>query len=382
MDPNFGYQIKKFAVTVDIVTEETLFGALESIRRYLSSLLQVKAFGMLVEKPYDNGLSLDAVWRPGGGSWGHPIKKKDGTYYGQAAFAYDKSKFMWIVSADADKKLDETDKYEDLWSGYFFDEPKFIHNHSFDVHCSIILPLFGRSMNRKKTFGVLNLESNQRLTPSDDLKHELEDISKAVATLYELRTINAVQDQGTRSAVDELKEIAVSLAANTAPRTLAAMERRIFFAYPEKCDYEVKEIIKNAVNNRYKKEVILIDWEKDAKLGPIEIWSYLQRCQGGICYLSEKVNKDENTENFQFQDNPNVIFEAGMMEALSNAQEHIFQNWIPIREKNSLDAPVNFRNQNGVIVEREHDGSIKDGDEVTRRIVSMLTKIFDFSDNK
>ena len=46
----------------------------------------------------------------------------------------------------------------------------------------------------------------------------------------------------------------------------------------------------------------------------------------GIAYFSEPVKEGA------FQDNPNVLFEAGMMQALTNAAGTLFKGWIPIRE--------------------------------------------------
>jgi hypothetical protein len=57
-------------------------------------------------------------------------------------------------------------------------------------------------------------------------------------------------------------------------------------------------------------------------------------------------------------DNPNVLFEAGMLHALTFLSIQGTSGWIPIREQNSPQPPFDFAGERIELIPRAADGSL------------------------
>jgi hypothetical protein len=96
------------------------------------------------------------------------------------------------------------------------------------------------------------------------------------------------------------------------------------------------------------------------------------RSRYGICYFSEP---DPSDGGHKYVDNPNVIFEAGMLHALINTPDAPPSGWIPVREDDSPAAPFDFADQRIERVPRDQDGQVVEERlraQVQRRIVALL----------
>lgn len=71
----------------------------------------------------------------------------------------------------------------------------------------------------------------------------------------------------------------------------------------------------------------------------------MTRLKLGLCYFSEP------TTEGQFQDNANVLFEAGMMQALANSPSTRLRAWIPVREKASTSIPFYIASERILLVD-------------------------------
>ncbi|MCG8047450.1 MAG: hypothetical protein N0C89_02265 [Candidatus Thiodiazotropha endolucinida] len=83
----------------------------------------------------------------------------------------------------------------------------------------------------------------------------------------------------------------------------------------------------------------------------MQLLNELGTCRYGVCYLSERI---PDAQPALYQDNPNVVFEAGMLHGRSDANSPPPASWIPIREKNSTDAPFDFASERMIIVPRQN----------------------------
>ena len=94
-------------------------------------------------------------------------------------------------------------------------------------------------------------------------------------------------------------------------------------------------------------------WEDATEAGNIanQVIRDIGNSEFGICYFSEP------TKDGQFQDNANVLFEAGMMQALTNSTGAHLKAWIPIREKESTSIPFDIASERLLLVDRE-DGKL------------------------
>jgi len=88
----------------------------------------------------------------------------------------------------------------------------------------------------------------------------------------------------------------------------------------------------------------------------------------GLCYFSEP------TTEGQFQDNPNVLFEAGMMQALANSPSTRLRAWIPVREKESPSIPFDIASERILSVDRA-DGKLDKtsfADALRKRVATLI----------
>ena len=89
-------------------------------------------------------------------------------------------------------------------------------------------------------------------------------------------------------------------------------------------------------------------WEDSTEAGNItmQIIRDIGNSDFGLCYFSEP------TAQGRFEDNANVLFEAGMMQALANSHSALLRAWIPIREKESASIPFDIASERILLVDR------------------------------
>ena len=148
---------------------------------------------------------------------------------------------------------------------------------------------------------------------------------------------------------------------------------KVFLASPASGDDKIIETIQSLFNeNEFRHKYDLIYWKDMNQPGNINdhLLSILGTCRYGICYFSEPHPDAENT----YQDNDNVVFEAGMLHGRTNTISSRPVAWIPIREKNSGDAPFDFRNERTIEVPRSDEGELDTNQfrEQLQRLVRLL----------
>ncbi len=116
-------------------------------------------------------------------------------------------------------------------------------------------------------------------------------------------------------------------------------------------------------------------WEDITEAGNInaQVIREIGDSEFGICYFSEPA------EGGGFIDNSNVLFEAGMMQALTNAGG-ILRGWIPIREMESPQLPFDVAEERFLIVERGEDDALN-VDEFSKTLHSRIEALVKLLDN-
>jgi len=364
MNGTFGKNLKNFALSVDIVTPDIFQNTLELIKEYLDESLNIAAYGLLEKTVVGGGDGLKAIWHPGGRSWSDPIWNREGEYYGQVAYVFDKMIKLWVVAVDKKALLSETAEYKNLWaknnSASQKEIPKFIQNHENAIRTAIVLPL---CIKPRKPFGVLNLESGDRLIPTKSVTGELDCIAEAISILYELKNVYEEMIRRTKNALKNLEPLA---------KLGMWRENAIFLSSADNVDDEVISIIKDVINRDFP-DVKLYYWKDIHQLGNAheQIWGYLSKCRLGICYFAEQVDQSERRQKV-FQYNLNVLYEAGMMQTLSKSTEGnaVFE-WLPIREE-SLPNLFDIDPQRTVIIERDETGEIKNEQKLRKDISNHI----------
>ncbi|MBA3967529.1 MAG: hypothetical protein H0X47_17485 [Nitrospirales bacterium] len=351
---SFGEELLHFSQSVDYLTDENVDNIKQMLFNYLKKKADAATIEICVEAPIGNSLGLIYTWYSEANQPPpHPIFHESGkTYYGQTSFAYHNNRSLWIISS-VDSELAQADHYMNLLRSPPVDDdeiPPFVdYTGCQGIQTSIILPL----IKKGRPHGVFNIEFLQRLKIFDKLKEEIYNIKSAIETLLELEATSSLNRDNTKIAIKRLENISRETSSLRVPS--------VFIAFAKKHDKKVSDSIARVLNNFFSSEQIVF-WNKISESGNIneQILKKISFATYGICYLSENVDN-------HFKDNPNVLFEAGMLHALANDPLAEPTKWIPIRE-NAENIPFDFsterilvvpRNE-GVFIEQLFEGELRE----------------------
>lgn len=341
MNHTFGNHLERFAHAVDIVSDNVFFNALELVRRYLRDTLSIQYCELLVPIPIDGRPGLKSEWHPGGEGWASSIRNESGDYNGQISYAFDKQRRAWMVAVDRNELRDTA--CEDLWNSGIPSEkiPAFVHLNDKPIKTSIMCPLRAD----EQRLGILNFESTIHLRPTKTLTEEIRRITDSIAYLLILKKAHQFQCESTGKALGVLDQ---------STRLPLTDKDRVFVASSGKGDAVVTGIITRTLAEF---DVEVAYWKVDTHIGNIQdyLWNKISTSVLGVCYLSEPNERS----SFRYTDNRNVLFEAGMMHALSKSGE-VMKGWIPIREKDSPPLPFDFGSEKIVEVPRNSNFEINE----------------------
>ena len=363
MRQSFGKQLKNFALAVDIIDKDMYLDVRELILDYTRKVLDIDFTRQLIEANLDSNVALMPFGLAAKGKYNViNVYDSDEKPTTQAAYSYINNKSLWIVSGDSTPgNLSDCSQYKDLWCGVADDLPAYKYpvgeRERVPIKTSILIPL--RLQGRP--FGVLNFETQDYLTITDEAKNELNFIAQAVAILYQGYLNFEENFARTREAFADLNNIlSQPLPKLTKPK--------IFLASSTQAHGDVIEILMEVLEE-YEEKFDMVYWKKMNQSGNIntQILKILGACRFGVCYISEpdmgavvKEGDASESEKQQqvFRDNPNVIFEAGMLHGRSDYHLDFPASWIPVREGNSNITPFDFASERTIIVERNGDDTI------------------------
>jgi hypothetical protein len=358
----FAELLRQFALSVDIVGEGTFNRVREYVVQYMKSELEAAYFGLMTRSVIDGQPGLQTTWSSADQGSATTIRTGNG-YTRQVSLAFDLKRPLWVVSKDGAPLRDVPDPtgYVDLWSGTL-DLPKYAPPVDRPMRTSIMLPL----VRVGRPLGVLYLESTAHVEATLVAQKELEMLAEAIAILIELRDANKVQVEGTDQAVGQLGRF---LGTAKFPRLTRP---NLFLASADDADEAVLAVIRKVLAD-FSSKVSVFDWREIDDAGAIttQIADRIVRSRYGICYFSEPAPPGSE---HKYADNPNVIFEAGMLHALVNAPEAPPSGWIPVREDDSPDAPFDFADQRIERVPRD-TGQLNEEKlrtQIQRRLASLL----------
>ena len=156
---------------------------------------------------------------------------------------------------------------------------------------------------------------------------------------------------------------------------LREKENAVFVAYADNVDEEVISIIRKVINN-FDQKIKPCFWKDLTHLGNTFdlIWEKINSCCLGICYFAERVGGIKHSDQGKgidlrkFRYNPNVLVEAGMMQAISVIEKSKKEGtkpfkWLPIRES-SMENIHYLYQQKAVIIERDKSGKISNPEDI------------------
>lgn len=345
MSSSFGEQLIQFAYAVDYIDATSFNRIRQLVDNYTRNTLNITVTRFMVTSRIGNEIGLIPHKHATMGKYSTmPVRDSRGRVASQTAFAFLYNKRLWIISANpSEPLLPKCRSYRDLWSkskGI----PKYIKPTNDPIKTSIIIPLKDENGN---VFGVFNFETVERLDITKAAKQELTIIADAMAIAYRIHSITKARNLFTGNAIDELNKILQHpLPKLTKPN--------IFLASSTNAESDVISTIKKVfLEKEYLDKFNQIYWKDIHRPGNInmQLLNELGTCRYGVCYLSERI---PDVQPALYQDNPNVVFEAGMLHGRSDANSSTPASWIPIREKNSTDAPFDFASERMIIVPRQN----------------------------
>jgi hypothetical protein len=347
MPKSFAEHLTQFALSVDIVNTD-IFNELRGlIQQYVAEALGIDYFEFMRSSIVDGRPGLVTLW-PTENYLSNSVKDGNGKYNGQTAYAFDKGIPLWVVRKDRSPLAHGTE-YLDLWSGKT-ELPAYVIPGDIKetIRTAIMIPL----RDGGRVTGLLDFESSQYIGITDAAKRELRMIADSLAMLYSLEQTYRIQRESTKKALQELKKTLKNkyLHRLTKPR--------LFLAFSSQADDQVLGVIQDVLGD-YDDRLNIVPWNKVSRSGNIneQILDDILNSSYGLCYFSEPAPQ---TSTCKFQDNPNVLIEAGMLHALYHADPESSDGWIPIRELDSPDAPFDFVAERRLEVARQPNGDLNE----------------------
>jgi hypothetical protein len=358
---SFGFYLRQFARSVDIVDERTIEEVRKLVYDYVRDELEIGFFTLAMRHSVNGEPGLQSRWRTEGPPMTSTIRAPDGSYSTQIAVAFDSGRPLWIVDP-GQGPLPSCDAYSERWSDLASSLPRYQAPVSRLMRTSIVVPLTSWG----DVLGVIYLESTRYLEFTEVAAQELLLLADSLAILFELRDANESQLTGTRDAVSELRDV---LDDTTFPRLT---KPQIFLASSARADDAVLGVVQ-VVLEEFADVLALAQWDLIDSSGSItaRLIEEISRSRFGLCYLSEPAPSSPHS----FQDNPNVLFEAGMLHALTNAPTAQPRAWIPVREADSPTVPFDFATERILVVPRTDDGALMEArlrDGLRRRVRALL----------
>jgi hypothetical protein len=344
----FASELRHFSRSVDIVNDQVFDRVREIIYKYVRDDLEVACFELMNEIEMANGApGLQTFWNNRGKGHVQAIRS-NGQVSSMMAASFAQRKPLWVISPDKGP-LAQAEQYEDQWSGVK-DLPKYVPIVEPQTRTLVVVPL-----QRSRVLGVYYLESLSYVEATSVARHELDLLGEALAILFELYNVNKIQSQHTETAIADLGD---ALGSAKFPK-LPKGKPLVFIAHAHRADPDVRVVIREVLL-KFADRVELVFWDQMPGPGNItrQITEKIMKSRYAVCYFSEPVEPDDGSDAKRYIDNPNVIFEAGMLHSLFSSLEGEPAGWIPIREVNSPPAPFDFSQERIIYVPRMVDGEV------------------------
>jgi len=322
--------LSHFAFAVDTVDDATYNNLQDLLKNYFVAI-DASFFAILIDGVRVNEQpGLKTLWSSRQVEDSASIFDRKGEYRGIRSFCYHKNVPLWITAEDEGSLARPETKLRDSWS-LSPDLPSYLDQGDSEAKTGVLVPLrYGG-----RVFGVMILEFAHCLELTQTTKQELSTIVDAVARLVWLHETTKNQLEGTNKAFQQLKLL---FHASTRPLT----KPTIFLASSSRADQNIVACIR-AVLEEFAEHFDVIYWKDISESGSVnaQILKAIASSQHGVCYLSECVESPD-AEEFPYRDSPNALFEAGMLQALTNNPSAEPVGWIPIREDVQFSGPPPF----------------------------------------
>lgn len=346
---SFGTELNRFALAVSLIDRASWEQFKSLIEDYLLNKIRAHYFELMTDgvrvarRP-----GMEVFWSSTHNKSTEPIFNDDGEYYGMRAFAYHRDQSLWITAKDKGTITRPDCELED--SGRLRPElPRYQDTEGLNLptRTAVIVPM--RFANR--VFGVFVIEHPEH-KPWTEPAHE--EIQLAVLSLARIVSV----ERATEEQLDSVRKAFASLQGAVDSLSPALDKPKVFVASSSNSDETVISLIREVLNE-YSTEFDVKYWKDFVSPGQItrEVAKQIVDSRFGIVYLSERIDST-SPEELPYTDNGNVLFEAGMLHALSENKDLPARGWIPIREDSKVagNPPFDIAQERMVIVPRVEAG--------------------------
>jgi hypothetical protein len=289
-------------------------------------------------------------------------RDENGNYSGFVMYCYEKNKPLWITTTDGSPlKHDDRGQYYDHWSGAHQD-PDFASFWPYadaPIRTSICMPIRAGSPSYPRLGGFVCLEFSETIPFTSQLKWPLQLLADAAGTIFQTWRYTSVRENKTGLAIKKIGDL-----ARQQP-FLTPHKPRVFLAYSSRGEDDIVGVIRSVFQNY--QEFELVSWKDISDSGDIniQVLEAISKASFGICYFSERSDGSKG-----FTDNLNVVFEAGMFQALVNEPTSAPDSWIPVREEASPRPPFDFAAERTIYISRDGNRLNREQlrDDLKRRI--------------
>lgn len=375
-DP-FVNRLLQFARAVDSLGSETMEQVERQFFDYMRETLQVCFYEVLLDGKTardEQGKTqphLQTVW-----CWDKERRREhlmriswqDGAPANQRAHAYLENQSVWVTAPEGGPPLREApDAAEILPEGITLPAyTDYSHDDDGVARTALAKPL----RYEGRVIGVFSVELPVRVEMTQSHKAYFDALSEALGTLHgRHRTTLRSGDQTRQAFTDLMAEVVRST------RNPLSGNPSLFLSYSDRRDTEVLELVLEALEP-FHEHIDVVDWKTLTDPGSItdKVVEEIGRASFGICITSEVAENGGAP-----RDNPNVLFEAGMMHVQEGRLDGAPMRWLPIREDKTLagDPPFNFANLRICTVPRDPDG-VLDRDAFFDSVQDHLTRLLGY----
>ena len=223
-----------------------------------------------------------------------------------------------------------------------------------------------------RVFGVAGAEFGDKRTCTADARRDLDLMFDALSRIIWLNHTTNNQLYDTKRALEQLER-------SFGQDRSVFDQPSLFFAASSRAEETVVGIIRDVLEEQASDRLRLVVWDELHQSGPINprIISEISRARYGVCYLSERLGGEQGDGQL-YEDNRNVLFEAGMFEALTADADTSLEGWVPVREKwpdLTGDSPFDIAGHRMVVVPRNDDRSVNEAEfrtQLSRHLAELI----------
>jgi hypothetical protein len=336
-------RFQDFSRTVDFVDDAIFDDVKDLLEKAFGEwricFFRVLMSGHSIRTRSGNVAALRTIWSQDDSQTDFHIADENGAASTLTSYSLLHCKKLWITAEDGGKlkkHMHSPHGLIDHWPGPdgLPGLPPYTDSLGSSARTLVALPLKYGS----RFFGVVNLEFSDALPISSRAMSTATMFSRSMARIIWLHETNQTQVNDSKDAIEQLHNGLQTTAH-------AFRRRRIFLASSaEEAGGAVIATIRKILETEFKEDFELDYWAEESASGGINdhVRSAIAAAEFGICYLSEQVSDNPR----RYEDNPNVLFEAGMFQMLhqmrDSASDADAARWIPIRESSALTGPLPF----------------------------------------